>query len=226
MSSFALSRLLQLASPALPVGAYSYSQGLEWAAESGAVRSEASAGEWIADVLRMGIGSFEAPLLARVMAAADAGDWQRLAALNELFIASRESSELRTETLQMGHSLRVLLDALEDVPTAFREALRGLGEVSFPVVWGCIAAAWRIPAKEALTAYLWAWAENQVMAAVKIVPLGQTAGQRLLLGLGTVVGQVVSEALALDENDWSNFAPGFAIASCKHETQYTRLFRS
>lgn len=226
MSTFALSRLLQLASPALPVGAYCYSQGLEWAAENGTVRNEASAGEWIADVLRMGIGGFEAPLLARAMAAADAGDWQRLAALNELFIASRESSELRTETLQMGHSLRVLLDALEDVPPALRVALREMGEVSFPLVWGCTAAAWRIPAQQALTAYLWAWAENQVMAAVKIVPLGQTAGQRLLLGLGTVAEQAASEVLALDEDDWSNFAPGFAIASCRHETQYTRLFRS
>ncbi|MEW6133500.1 MAG: urease accessory protein UreF [Pseudomonadota bacterium] len=226
MNTFALSRLLQLASPTLPVGAYSYSQGLEWAAESGTVRNEASAGEWIADVLRSGVGGFEAPLLARVMAAADAGDWPRLAALNERFIASRESSELRTETLQMGHSLRVLLDALEDVPPALREALREMGEVSFPLVWGCIAAAWRIPAQQALTAYLWAWAENQVMAAVKIVPLGQTAGQRMLHVLGTVVEQVAAEAVSLDEDDWSNFAPGFAIASCRHETQYTRLFRS
>jgi urease accessory protein len=226
MSDFALSRLFQLTSPALPVGAYSYSQGLEWAAEDGVVRDEASAGEWIAEVLHSGVGGFEAPLLARVMAAVDAADWQRLAALNELFIATRESSELRNETLQMGHSLRVLLDALDDVPLAVREALRGLGEVSFPVVWACIAAAWGIPPRGAVTAYLWAWAENQVMAAVKIVPLGQTAGQRLLFDLGTVVEQVADKALALDEDDWSNFAPSFAIASCKHETQYTRLFRS
>jgi urease accessory protein len=226
MSAFALSRLLQLASPALPVGAYSYSQGLEWAAESGAVFDEATAGEWIADVLHTGIGGFEAPLLARVMAAADGDDRRRLAALNELFIASRESSELRNETLQMGHSLRVLLDALDDVPPAVSEVLRELGDVSFPVGWGSVAAAWQIPPREAVTAYLWAWVENQVIAAVKIVPLGQTAGQRLLLGLGVVVEQVAAEVLVLDEDDWSNFAPGFAIASCKHETQYTRLFRS
>lgn len=226
MNGFALSRLFQLASPALPVGAYSYSQGLEWAAEGGAVRDEVSAGAWIADVLHAGVGGFEAPLLVRVMAAAEAGDWPRLAALNALFVASRESSELRTETLQMGHSLRVLLDALDDVPPALCETLRSLGEASFPVVWGSIATAWQIPPKEALTAYLWAWAENQVMAAVKIVPLGQTAGQRLLLSLGAVVEQVATEAQALDEDDWSNFAPGFALASCQHETQYTRLFRS
>lgn len=226
MSTFALSRLLQLASPALPVGAYSYSQGLEWAAESGTVHNEASAGEWIADVLRMGVGGFEAPLLARVMAAAEAGDQARLAALNELFIASRESSELRNETLQMGHSLRALLNALEDVPPSAREALREPGEVCFPVVWGCVATAWKIPVREAVTGYLWAWAENQVMAAVKIVPLGQTSGQRLLLALGTVVEEVAVEILSLDEYDWNNFAPAFSIASCKHETQYTRLFRS
>jgi len=226
MTAFVLSRLLQLASPALPVGAYSYSQGLEWAAECGAVRDEATAGEWIADVLRTGVGSFEAPLLVRAMAAVDTDDWGLLAALNERFVASRESSELRNETLQMGHSLRVLMDALEDVPATGRNGLRGIDEVSFPVVWGCIAAAWGIPQREAVTAYLWAWAENQVMAAVKIVPLGQTAGQRLLLRLGMVVEQVAGDALKLDEAEWSNFAPGFAIASCRHETQYTRLFRS
>ena len=222
----ALLRLLQLASPALPVGAYSYSQGLEWAAECGVVRDETTAGDWIAEVLRTGVGRFEAPLLARAMAAANADDRGQLAALNERFVASRESSELRNETLQMGHSLRILLDALEDVPKTERNRLREIDALSFPVVWGCIAATWGIPPPQAVTAYLWAWAENQVMAAVKIVPLGQTAGQRLLLRLGMLVEQVAAAALELDEADWSNFAPGFAIASCRHETQYTRLFRS
>jgi urease accessory protein len=226
MSGFVLARLLQLASPALPVGAYSYSQGLEWAAEEGVVRDEPSAGAWIAEVLRLGVGGFEAPLLAQAMAAAQGQDWIRLAELNARFIASRESSELRNETVQMGHSLRILLDALDDVPQTARDALSALQEASFPVVWACVAAAWKIPRREALTAYLWAWAENQVMAAVKIVPLGQTAGQRLLLALGKVVADTASAALELAEADWSNFAPGFALASCRHETQYTRLFRS
>jgi urease accessory protein len=226
MSGFHLSRLLQLASPALPVGAYCYSQGLEWAAEEGAVRDEKSAGAWIADVLRMGIGSFEAPLLVQVMAAARDENWQHVAELNAIFIASRESSELRSETLQMGHSLRMLLEALENVPAAMRAALRDIAEPGFPVIWACIATAWGIPPRDAAVAYLWAWVENQVMAAVKIVPLGQTAGQRMLLGLGEVVEQVSAQALEREEGDWSNFAPGFAIASCRHETQYTRLFRS
>ncbi|BBD78391.1 MULTISPECIES: urease accessory protein UreF [Hydrogenophilaceae] len=226
MTAFVLSRLLQLASPALPVGAYSYSQGLELAAECGVVRDEATAGEWIGGVLRASVGSFEAPLLVRVMAAAEADDWGLLSALNERFVASRESSELRNETLQMGHSLHLLLEALQDVPAKKRAGLREIDELSFPVVWGCIAAAWCIPPCQALTAYLWAWAENQVMAAVKIVPLGQSAGQRLLLHLGAAVEQIAAEAVNLDEAEWSNFAPGLAIASCQHETQYTRLFRS
>jgi urease accessory protein len=226
MNGLTLARLLQLASPALPVGAYSYSQGLEWAAQNGTVRDERSAGAWIADVLRLGVGCFEAPLLAQAMAAAQAQEWIRLAELNAHFIASRESSELRNETLQMGHSLRILLDALDDVPKTARDALSTLQDASFPVVWGCVAAAWKIPRREALTAYLWAWSENQVMAAVKIVPLGQTAGQRLLLELGKIVAETASAALELAEADWSNFAPGFALASCRHETQYTRLFRS
>jgi urease accessory protein len=224
--SYSLARLLQLASPALPVGAYSYSQGLEWAAEAGTVHDEASVAVWIEDLLREGVGQFEAPLLAQAIAAAAREEWAELHRLNAVFLASRESSELRNETLQMGHSLRVLLDVLPNVPPACLAAVHAIEAPSFVTVWGAIAAAWKIPAHEAVTAYLWAWAENQVMAAVKIVPLGQAAGQRLLLRLGDSVTLVAEAALQLDEMAWSNFAPGFAIASCRHELQYTRLFRS
>lgn len=224
--SYSLARLLQLASPALPVGAYSYSQGLEWAAEAGTVHDEASAAVWIEELLREGVGQFEAPLLAQVIEVAAREEWAELHRLNAVFLASRESSELRNETLQMGHSLRVLLDVLPNVPPACLAAVHAIEAPSFAIVWGAIAAAWKIPAHEAVTAYLWAWAENQVMAAVKIVPLGQAAGQRLLLRLGEAVTLAADAARQLDEMAWCNFAPGFAIASCRHELQYTRLFRS
>ncbi len=224
--SLALTRLLQLASPALPVGAFSYSQGLEWAIESGMVHDEASALAWIGDLLEHNLGGFEAPLLARLIAAWQEGDADAVRRLNALYLASRESAELRAETLQMGYSLVRLLRELGDFPAVIPSALESLGDVSFPAAWSAAAATWEIPAEQAVTAYLWAWAENQAMAALKAVPLGQSAGQRILLTLGTRVPAIAQRAPTLDPEAWSNLAPGFAIACSRHETQYSRLFRS
>lgn len=224
MNPMQLSRLLQLASPALPVGAYTYSQGLEWAVDSGMVRDEVSALQWIGDLLEWNQGRFETPLLASMLAACRAGE--NLARLNEHFLASRETAELRAETLQMGYSMLRLLGELNDFPKAALAPLHDIDQPAFPTAWACAAVAWDIAAGEALTAYLWSWAENQTMAALKAVPLGQAAGQRLLLALGSRIPAVVERALALDAADFSNFAPGFAIACSRHETQYSRLFRS
>jgi urease accessory protein len=222
-----LARLLQLASPALPVGAYTYSQGLEWAVESGVIRDEAGAGRWIADLLQHGIGSYEAPLVIALMAAWSAGDQTEIDCLNGEFLASRESAELRAETAQMGFSMRRLLrDLRDDSLAGVMATVEALPEVAFPTVWAGIAAAWQIDPQAALTAYLWSWAENQVMAALKAVPLGQAAGQRLLAGLGRQIPAVAVDAKKLPETGWSNFTPAFAIASARHETQYSRLFRS
>jgi urease accessory protein len=226
-ASLQLARLLQLASPALPVGAYTYSQGLEWAVEAGIIRDEATAGRWIADLLEHGIGRFEAPLVAALMAAWAAGDLAEVDSLNVEFLASRESAELRAETAQMGFSLRRLLRDLRDdglAPVA--QAVEAWPDVAFPTVWAGIAAAWRIDPEAALTAYLWSWAENQVMAALKAVPLGQAAGQRLLAGLGGQIPLVAVDAGKRPKTGWANFTPGFAIACARHETQYSRLFRS
>jgi urease accessory protein len=209
-----LTRLLQLASPALPVGAYTYSQGLEWAIEAGTVKDEVTALVWIADQLEWNLGRYEAPLLARMMAA----DETQLAELDAQYLASRETAELRAETLQMGHSLRKLITDLNEggVPPG----------LTFISVWSGLAAKWNIAPADALTAWLWSWAENQTMAALKAVPLGQAAGQRILLEIGGRIPAVVERVLQLDEDSCSNFAPGFAIACARHETQYSRLFRS
>ncbi|NJD24124.1 MAG: urease accessory protein UreF [Betaproteobacteria bacterium] len=226
-ASLQLARLLQLASPALPVGAYTYSQGLEWAVESGVVRDEATAGRWIGDLLDHGIGRFEAPLVAALMAAWAAGEMADVDCLNAEFLASRESAELRAETVQMGFSLRRLLrDLRDDGLATVGQAIESWPEVAFPTVWAGIAAAWRIDKEAALTAYLWSWAENQVMAALKAVPLGQAAGQRLLAELGGKIPLVAVDAGKRPKTEWSNFMPGFAIACARHETQYSRLFRS
>ena len=223
-----LLRLLQLASPALPVGAYTYSQGLEWAVESGLVRTEAQAATWIGELLEWSLAGFEAPLLARQLAAWSQGDDTEVARLNDDFLASRETAELRAETAQMGWSLARLLaelDAFASIP-GWRARLLAVEAPCFPTVWSAAAVAWQIPVDQALAAYLWAWAENQVMAAVKAVPLGQSAGQRLLATLGARIPALAEGALALPEAAWSNYTPGLAIASSRHETQYTRLFRS
>lgn len=223
-----LIRLLQLTSPTLPVGAYTYSQGLEWAVECGTVKNEAGAATWIGDALTHNLARFEAPLAAALMQAWADGDEARVAELNADFNASRETMELRAETVQMGYSLvRLLsdLDAFAALP-GWRDRLLALDEPAFPTAWTAAAAAWQVPADQAIAAYLWAWLENQVMAAVKAVPLGQSAGQRLLSGLGERIPALAEAAIALPECAWSNFNPGLAIASSRHETQYTRLFRS
>jgi len=226
--SLPLVRLLQLTTPALPVGAYTYSQGLEWMIDSGQLNGEAAVGEWIGDVMAHSLASFELPLLATLHRAWCAGDTAEIARLNEDFLASRETRELRAETVQMGYSLtRLLLDldsfsAIDGAP----DGLRAIDTPAFPTVWSAAAAAWAIPVTDALPAYAWAWLENQVMAAIKAVPMGQSAGQRLLATLGERIPTLAERAATLPETDWTNYAPGLAIASCRHETQYSRLFRS
>lgn len=222
----ALTRLLQLASPALPVGAYTYSQGLEWAVEADTVRDEASALRWIGDQLEWNLGRYEAPLLVRLLAAWTVSPGEAPLALDADYLASRESAELRAETLQMGYSLRRLLHELGDFDAATLVALDAVPTPSFALVWSSVAAHWRIAPADALAAWLWSWAENQVMAALKAVPLGQAAGQRVLQELGRRIPAVVEGALSLGDDQFSNFAPGFAIACARHETQYSRLFRS
>ncbi|MSQ55333.1 MAG: urease accessory protein UreF [Betaproteobacteria bacterium] len=209
-----LTRLLQLASPALPVGAYSYSGGLEAAIEAGVVQDAASAERWIGEVLEHSVARMEAPILARMLREpASVGRW------NGLFLASREAAELRAETVQMGYSLSRLL---RDLGVELAE----LDEPSFPAAYAAAARAWGIEPRAALVAYLWAWVENQVMAAVKAVPLGQTDAQRMLFALGARLDGVAERAEALADDELGNFTLGLAILSSLHETQYSRLFRS
>lgn len=207
-----LARLLQLASPALPVGAYSYSGGLEAAIEARIVHDAPSAERWIGDVLEFSVARMDAPLLLRMIQDKDE-KW------NEILLASRESAELRAETVQMGFSLSKLLQdlAIGTVP---------LEEPSFPAAFAFAASRWKIEPAAALQAYLWAWLENQVMAAVKAIPLGQTEGQRILLSLGDLLPSLAEKSMQMKDEDLGNFAPTLALLCARHETQYSRLFRS
>ncbi len=222
-----LVRLLHLASPALPVGAFSYSQGLEWAVECGKVANESAALGWIREALHLALARCETPALIGMMRAWKAGTPEEALRLNTEFIATRETAELRSETLQMGYSLARLLRDLPDTPDAVRGPLSSGQEFAYPLPWAAAAAMWQIDETEAAGTYLWAWLENQVMAAVKLVPLGQTAGQRMLAALAPDLPALAAEACRrADNEDWENFTPGMTLASCRHETQYTRLFRS
>jgi urease accessory protein len=216
-------RLLQLASPALPVGAYSYSQGLESAIESGMVTDAASAQQWIGDVLELSLARMEGPILLRLVAAWKARDEAAVARWNDEFVASRETAELRAETLQMGYSLKSLL---RDLHVDGLARLDAIDDPAYPAAFAFAVFSWDIEAREALSAYLFAWIENQVMAAIKGVPLGQTEGQRMLGGLAQRIEGLVKRASCTRDDDLSNFAPGLALASARHETQYSRIFRS
>jgi urease accessory protein len=217
----ALVRLLQLASPALPVGAFSYSQGLEAAIEQSIVKDEASALAWIEDVLELCVATMEAPLFLRLYDSWIRDDAEDAKHWNALVLASRESSELRSETAQMGYSLARLITDLREAHPFER-----WHEVSLPAAFSYVAVRWKLERDAALVAYLWSWAENQVLAAMKAVPLGQTAGQRLLTALGARIAECAQRAMEMSDDELSNMAPGLALLSASHETQYSRLFRS
>lgn len=222
----ALSRLLQLASPLLPVGAYSYSQGLEWAIEDGTVHDAATAEGWISDVLDFYLCRFELPLLWRMRQAWDNNDDAALAEWNSLFCAGRETAEARAESLQMGYSLVRLLKDLDGFDDSVLQRLTRITPASFPLAYACASGVWQIPAIASMQAYAWSWAENQASAAMKTIPLGQVAGQRMLLALGQHIATSVRDACELRDDQLCNFAPGLTLAGCRHETQYSRLFRS
>ena len=218
-----LARLLQLASPALPVGAFSYSQGLEAAVEARLVHDRDTATRWIGDIAALSLARWELPMLARMIAAWRERDPAAAARLNARYLASRESAELRAESVQMGYSLTRLLVDL-DVPSS--RSLEALAEPAFPVAFALAASSWEIESRDALTAYLWSWMENAMMAAVKCVPLGQTDAQRALLLLGSRIDALVGEALSLQDGSMANGLVRLALLSARHETQYSRLFRS
>jgi urease accessory protein len=225
-SSLALSRLLQLASPMLPVGAYSYSQGLEWAIESGDVHDLETAKQWISDVLHIYHASFELPVLHRLYQSWQAVDMQAVKAWDAFFKTGRDTAESLAESKQMGYSLCRLLNDLNELPADFMANMNAFHEPSFPTVYAGVASIWLICLPDVLQAYAWSWVENQVSAAMKTVPLGQVAGQKILLHLGQQLPDLVSHSMALDDDEISNFAPSLTIAGCQHETQYSRLFRS
>jgi len=216
-------RLMQLTSPALPIGAFTYSQGLEWAVEAGWVRDSATLGDWLTGLMDDGLGQLELPILKRLYLACDAADRGAIADWGRRLYAGRESRELRAEERNRA---RALLSLLGDLGIArardWRTELLHCQAAPFALA----ALHWGIGLEDCLLGYAWGWLENQVAAAVKLVPLGQTDGQRIQLVLAERLPAVVASARLIEDDDIGAGAPALAIASARHETQYTRLFRS
>ncbi len=219
----ALLRLMQLASPAFPVGAYAYSQGLEWAVERGGVQNENAAGDWIVGLLSHSLSRLEVPLTLRLHRAWCAEDIDAVHAWSRWLHACRESAELRAEDRQLGNATA---QALTHLSLDEARAWTALPYASFATLFMLAAARWDIPWRQAASGYLWAWAENQVAAAIKLVPLGQAAGLRMLARVVEAIPRALDAGAGLSDADIEYFAPGLALASALHETQYTRLFRS
>jgi len=222
----ALLQLMRLASPSLPVGGFSYSEGIESAVESGRVCDEATARRWLVDQLHLGLARSDLPIVAHALAAWRGGDDEGVESLNRWVATTRETAEMRQQTEQMGRSLAVWLQhrGAADARLARLEALRPAP--TWPIAFALAAADSEATAPDVLAAFAAGWAENMVQATMKAVPLGQLAAQRLLLALSTEIVSVIDAALALPAADMQAFTPMLAILSAQHETQYSRLFRS
>ena len=216
-------RLWQLLSPALPIGAYAYSRGLEYAVAAGWVCDESGAAEWIGGQLRHTVQGLDIPVFARLYRAWATGDSEGLERWNAFLLAARESAELRAEDRYLGAALARLL---RDLGIEEAQPWRHERPWGFAAPFALATERFGIALEEAALGYAWVWCEQQVAAAVKLIPLGQTAGQRLLLGLGAMIPAAVRAGCALADEDLGGTAPGLGIASARHETQYTRLFRS
>ena len=216
-------RLWQLVSPTLPVGTYSYSGGMEWAIEAGWIADEAAVADWMQGQIRHSLSRVDIPLLARLHRAWLEDDDEAVERFSAWLGASRETRELRAEDRHLGQALARLLSELD-----LNEADRWQGhpDATWATLFALALARWSIPVEEGAEAILWSWCENQVAAAIKLVPLGQTAGQRVLHRLASTIGEAAREGLARDDAAIGGTAPGVAIASALHETQYSRLFRS
>jgi urease accessory protein len=216
-------RLWQLISPALPIGAFAYSQGLEYAVEQDWVNDETTARQWITGLINHSLSSLDIPVLARLYQAWQINNLDVVSYWNRYLQASREANELLAEDRQIGAALKQLLTDLDIQQVQNWPATEPAG---FATMFTLAATQWGVELADACRGFLWAWSENQVAAAIKLVPLGQTAGQRILSTVIDEIPPAVERGLKIGDEDIGMTAHGLGIASALHETQYTRLFRS
>jgi len=214
---------MQLTSPMLPIGSYAYSQGLEYAVESGWLTDENSAADWILGLLEHSHSNLEVPILARLYNGWKKGDDISVKYWNDYLFASRETSELQAEERQISWALCKLLHNL-GLAKAYQWSV--YPKATFLLSFSLGTFYWHITLKDAITGYLWTWLENQVMAAIKLIPLGQTTGQKILSKAIDRIPEIVKTGLLLEDAEIGSSSPGQGVASSLHETQYSRLFRS
>ena len=220
-------RLLQLISPNLPTGAFTYSQGMEWAVECGWVTNKEETRRWMQSVLHDSLQYLDLPVLLRLYQAVRRNNQADFQYWSQWLHASRETLELRQEERQRARALHTLLSNLPGSDAwpeleAWQDGLLSSQLAGYALAAWC----WHIPLKELLQGYTWSWLENAIAVAVKLVPLGQTDGQRLLYELGIEIGVLVERTASIEDDIIGASAPALAIASSLHETQYSRLFRS
>ena len=228
LSPHSFLQLMWLASPALPIGGFSYSEGLEAAINAGLVTTEQEAGDWLVQQLHLTQSRGDMAAIAQALRAWAEGDHPRLAALNGWVRTTRESAELRLQAEQMGRSLVEWLKNRYANDAAHRTRIAWLAaqDASYPLAFSLAAHCTGAPPQDALLAYAFGWAENMVQAAIKAVPLGQSAGQRILARLAAEIPPAAAHAWALPDEARQAFSPMLAILSAQHEHQYSRLFRS
>jgi urease accessory protein len=225
LTSASLLQLIWLASPALPVGGFSYSEGLEAAVERAGVATESIASGWLSDQLQLSLARSDLPIIAQAIAAWRNEDLPRISQLNDWVLQTRETSELRAQTEQMGRSLVEWLRNHDGVSAAHLAACAQLPP-TYPVAFALAASQTTAGVRDCLLAYAFGWAENMVQAALKSVPLGQSAGQRILARLSREIPLAVESAMTLVDAERQAFSPMLAILCSQHEVQYSRLFRS
>jgi len=218
-----LLRLMHLISPSLPIGSFTYSQGIEWAVEYGWIKTADDLAKWLDNQLHTSVMHLDIPVLQRLYTAVEHGNTDDLRYWIEYLNASRETAELLQEEKNRGRALTDLLIGL-DIPHAAQ--WKPLLAQNQSAAFALAAVHWQIPLKHAAYGYVWSWLENLVLAAVKIIPLGQTQGQQLLHRMTPALPEVVKTGLAVPDEAIGASLPALAIASSQHETQYTRLFRS
>ena len=217
-----LMRLFQLISPSLPIGAYTYSQGIEWAVEQGWIKTEQDLSAWLQGLLETTMLYLELPVFLRMYEAWLTQDQETVLEWNEYLLASRETAELRLEEVNRARAFSQVLISMEADAAKFKPILSQTQLACFS--YACVS--WDIERQQAGYGLVWSWLENLVLSAVKIIPLGQTAGQQILFELSQQIPAIIQQARQIDSEDIGASSMALAIASSMHETQYTRLFRS
>ena len=222
LTDLGLLQLMQLTSPSLPIGGFAWSQGLEYAIDSGWIKNEADTAEWLKGLIRDGLANLDLPILVRLIESCEQNNVEQLCYWNQYLLASRETAELHLEDCQMGLALKKLLLDLQlvteaDVPS---------NDVAYLTCFALAAAHHGIDQRSACIGFLWSWLENQIAAALKVFPLGQTAGQRIFHQLADTIVNAINHGLSVQDDAVGNSMPGQIMASMLHEEQYSRLFRS